>query len=799
MNGLEPDIVGFLERSGLAARGEDVQVERLPGGVSSDIWLVRTREPRTFCVKRALPRLRVAAEWIADPRRNSTEVAWLSRVAHVNPNAAPKVLASDTALGVFAMEYLPPSEYELWKAKLARGDVSVETAARVGQQLAAIHSSFARSPTAATDFDTGAAFHSLRLEPYLLATARVHGDLAPVLESLAERTASTRVTVVHGDISPKNILLGPRGPVFLDAECAWFGDPAFDLAFCLNHLLLKTVWVPSAEAPLMESFEALARSYLKGTDWEPSAEVDRRAASLLPGLLLARIDGKSPVEYLTSESAKDRVRQTARAMLMDLPKNVADVLARWADRRSSIVHRPSSRRSTKTIDQIIGRRVWDSRGRPTVEAEVVLINGARGRAIAPAGASTGTNEAIDLRDGGAPFSGFGVERAVRNVSTEIADALRGMPAMDQKAIDQRLIELDGTPQKARLGGNATVAVSMAVMHASAAAEGEPLWRYAAAGNSPRLPMPMIQIFGGGAHAGRRIDIQDFLIVPIGATTFDAAMVMTAGIYDAAGRLMAQRGTLHGVADEGGWWPDFSSSREALDTLVVAIERAGLGPGIDAAIAIDVAATQLRKGSRYVLAAEQRELQVGRDFSRAEQREPHVGRDFSRAEQRELSSEELSDMLLEWCRDYPIISVEDPLAEDDDEGMRAFTARAGERLQVIGDDYLVTSAPRIAAAAQSRACNAVLLKPNQAGTVTETAEALAAARAAGWNTIISARSGETEDVTIVHLAVGWGVGQLKVGSFARGERTAKWNEALRIEEALGGAAPFGEPRLLKRTI
>ncbi len=781
MNGLEPDIVGFLERSGLAARGEDLQVERLPGGVSSDIWLVRAREPRTFCVKRALPRLRVAAEWIADPRRNSTEVAWLRRVAHVNPDAAPKVLASDTALGVFAMEYLPPSEYELWKAKLARGDVSVETAARVGQQLAAIHSSFARSPTAATDFDTGAAFHSLRLEPYLLATARVHGDLAPVLESLADRTASTRVTVVHGDISPKNILLGPRGPVFLDAECAWFGDPAFDLAFCLNHLLLKTVWVPSAEAPLMESFEALARAYLKGTDWEPSAEVDRRAASLLPGLLLARIDGKSPVEYLTTDAAKDTVRRRARAMLKDLPKNMTDLRAGWSDRPSSIVHRPSFRRTTidngrstiddgrSTIDQVIGRRVWDSRGRPTVEAEVVLSNGARGRAIAPAGASTGTNEAIDLRDGGAPFGGLGVERALRNVSTEIAAALRGMPAMDQKAIDRRLIELDGTAQKARLGGNATVAVSMAVLHASAAAVGEPLWRYAAAGTLPSLPMPMIQIFGGGAHAGRKIDLQDFLIVPIGATTFDAAMVMTAGIYDAAGRIMAQRGTLHGVADEGGWWPDFSSSREALETLVAAIEKAGFRPGVDAAIAIDVAATQLRKGSRYVLAAEQREL----------------------------SSEELSDMLLEWCRDYPIISVEDPLAEDDDEGMRAFTARAGGRLQVIGDDYLVTSAPRIAAAARYRACNAVLLKPNQAGTVTETAEALAAARAAGWNTIISARSGETEDVTIVHLAIGWGVGQLKVGSFARGERTAKWNEALRIEEALGGAAPFGEPRLLKR--
>ncbi len=409
-----------------------------------------------------------------------------------------------------------------------------------------------------------------------------------------------------------------------------------------------------------------------------------------------------------------------------------------------------------TIAQVVGRRVWDSRGRPTVEAEVVLSNGARGRAIAPAGASTGRNEAIDLRDGGDAFGGLGVDRAVRNVSTEIAEALRGMPALDQQAIDRRLVELDGTPQKARLGGNATVAVSMAALHAGAAAAGEPLWRHLAAGATPTIPMPMIQIFGGGAHAGRRIDIQDFLIVPIGADSFDRAMVMTADVYAAAGRIMAARGALHGVADEGGWWPDFSSNVDALDTLVAAIEHAGLVPGTDAAIAIDVAASQLRKGSRYVLAAEQREL----------------------------TGDELADMLLQWCRTYPIISIEDPLAEDDDEGMRAFTARAGERLQVIGDDYLVTSAARIAAAAQAKACNAVLLKPNQAGTVTETAEALAAARAAGWNSIISARSGETEDVTIVHLAIGWGVGQLKVGSFARGERTAKWNEVLRIEEALG---------------
>ena len=309
---------------------------------------------------------------------------------------------------------------------------------------------------------------------------------------------------------------------------------------------------------------------------------------------------------------------------------------------------------------------------------------------------------------------------------------------------------------------------MAAAHAAAAARAIPLWRHLAGDAEPTLPMPMVQIFGGGAHAGRRVDIQDFLVVPIGASTFDEAISIAVRIYESAGRIMAERGGLRGVADEGGWWPEFSSNSDALDALLLAIERADLRPGIDAAIAIDVAASQLRAGSRYRFASENREM----------------------------SSDELADILFQWCRRYPIVSVEDPLAQDDDAGMRAFTARAGGHVQVIGDDYLVTSADRISAAAAAGACNAVLLKPNQSGTITETKAALDAARAAGWSTIVSARSGETEDVTIVHLAVGWAAGQLKVGSCARSERTAKWNEALRIEEALGDRATLG--RLPVRT-
>jgi len=413
------------------------------------------------------------------------------------------------------------------------------------------------------------------------------------------------------------------------------------------------------------------------------------------------------------------------------------------------------------IERIVGCRVWDSRGRPTVEAEIFLDNGASGRAIAPAGASTGTHEAVELRDGGPVLGGFGVDRAIANVNGEIAAALHSMPIADQNAIDRTLIELDGTPNKARLGGNATIAVSMAALHAAAATCREPLWRILAAGAEVALPMPMIQIFGGGAHAGRRVDIQDFLIMPIAAASFDEALVTAARVYRAAGEVMADRGRLRGVADEGGWWPEFASNAEALDTLVEAIDRATLKPGEEVGVAIDVAASQFYCGGRYRLAADGVELET----------------------------EALIDLLGGWCRRYPIVSVEDPVAEDDDQGMVLFTAKLGDRVQIIGDDYLVTSATRVAAAASRGACNAVLLKPNQAGTVTETKAALAAAQTACWQTVVSARSGETEDVTIVHLAVGWDAGQLKVGSFARSERMAKWNEGLRIQAALGPAASF----------
>ncbi len=412
-----------------------------------------------------------------------------------------------------------------------------------------------------------------------------------------------------------------------------------------------------------------------------------------------------------------------------------------------------------TITKLHARRVWDSRGRPTVEAEVHTAHGSSARAIAPAGASTGSGEARDLRDGGTPFGGLDVMQAIEHIRHPIAQRLVGMNIQDQAAIDAALIALDGTADKSRLGGNAIVAVSLACVHAAAAAHGVPLWQHLAGSQRVALPVPEIQIFGGGAHARGRVDVQDYLVVCPGARNFAEALEWTAEVYHAAGARLAKKGQLQGVADEGGYWPSFKSNEEGLIELTRAIEDAGFKPREDVAIALDIAATQLRVGARYQL----------------------------NLENRSLSAEQFGIMLERWVEAYPIVSIEDPFAEDDVEAMQHFTQRMGHRIQVVGDDFFCTDAQRIRAAAERGACNTVLIKPNQVGTVTETFAAVQAARAAGYGTIVSARSGESEDVSIVHLAIGWGVPELKVGSFSRSERMAKWNEGLRIEDQLGTRA------------
>lgn len=412
------------------------------------------------------------------------------------------------------------------------------------------------------------------------------------------------------------------------------------------------------------------------------------------------------------------------------------------------------------IERVRARQIWDSRGRPTVEVEVALAGGVTGRAAAPAGASRGEHEVVDLRDGGQRFGGYGVDRAVATLNGEVAAALRDAPA-DQAEIDARLVALDGTATLSRIGGNATVALSLALLNACAAGAREPLWRYLAKGQHVRLPVPEIQIFGGGAHAGRRTDIQDFMIMTPGAGSIRRALEMAADVYRAAGEAMAEQGALSGTADEGGWWPAFSSNEEGLDVVTRAIERAGYRPGEEVFISLDVAASEFHRDGAYVLALDGRRLNSGA----------------------------MVELMGRWCATYPILSLEDPVGQNDAEGMAAITAALGEKVQIVGDDFLVTDAGRVTAAARNGACNCALIKVNQAGTVSRARAALDVAKGQGWATIVSARSGETEDVFLAHLATGWDAGQIKVGSFARSERMAKWNELLRIEESLGRDAEF----------
>ncbi len=324
-----PEVAAFLERAGLVPAGAAVRFTPLTGGVASDIWKVEA-EGRRFAVKKALARLRVARDWRAPVSRNASEVAWLEAAAAIVPGRAPRVLAHDPAIGAFAMEYLEPADHPVWKADLRDGCADPAFAAAVGRSIAAIHQATAGDPEVAARFGTDAVFHAIRLEPYLEATADRHPDLRDALFALSADTLATRRALVHGDVSPKNILVGPGGPVFLDAECAWYGDPAFDIAFCLNHMLLKALWTPSARAGFDACYRAMAEAWLAGVSFEPAEVLEARAARLLPGLFLARVDGKSPVEYLTAEEDRERVRRTARPLLAEPVERLGEIADRWA-------------------------------------------------------------------------------------------------------------------------------------------------------------------------------------------------------------------------------------------------------------------------------------------------------------------------------------------------------------------------------------------------------------------------------------------------------------------------------------
>lgn len=430
-----------------------------------------------------------------------------------------------------------------------------------------------------------------------------------------------------------------------------------------------------------------------------------------------------------------------------------------------------------TLSQLKAREVLDSRGRPTVEVEATASNGAVGRAIVPSGASTGRHEALELRDtDDRRHGGQGVLRAVRHVHAEIAPELNGADLDDQFALDARLVALDGTPNKSRFGANAVLGVSLAVAHAAAAARGEELyvhlnrlWRQKAGpglGDGPVLPLPMVNMISGGLHAGANLDFQDFLIIPVGASTYSEALEMSTLVYRAVGAVLRGMGevTAHLVGDEGGYGPRLRTNAQAVQTILEAVLACGLEPGRDVAVALDVAATHFfdPDTDRYCLSA------TGDD---------------------ELDAEGMAALLEHWARLYPIVSIEDGLSEDDWDGWTALTARLGRSVQLIGDDLFATQASRLRRGVEQKAANAVLIKLNQVGTLSETLDAIHLARRHGYRTVVSARSGETEDTTIADLAVATGAGQIKIGSVARSERLAKYNRLLRIEEHLGPRAPF----------
>ena len=413
------------------------------------------------------------------------------------------------------------------------------------------------------------------------------------------------------------------------------------------------------------------------------------------------------------------------------------------------------------IETVHGRQILDSRGNPTVEVDVVLKSGAAGRAAVPSGASTGEFEAVELRDAGDAWAGKGVTKAVANVNGELAEAVKGLDPADQEGLDRTMIELDGTPNKGRLGANAILGVSLAGAKAAAAEAGAPLWRYLGGEAAHVLPVPMMNVLNGGAHADNRVDFQEFMVVPVGAPSFSEGLRIGVEVFHALKRTLHDRGLSTAVGDEGGFAPDLDSNEAALEMLIAGIEAAGHRPGDDVAIALDPATSEIFDNGAYVL--------------------EHEGRS--------LSSEEMAGYWAEMASRYPIISIEDGMDEEDWDGWKTLTDQIGNRVQLVGDDLFVTNTERLARGIELGVANSILVKVNQIGTLTETLAAMRMAGEAGYTAVMSHRSGETEDTTIADLAVATGCGQIKTGAPSRSDRVAKYNQLLRIEEALGADATY----------
>ncbi|MEL0638863.1 phosphopyruvate hydratase [Marinomonas sp. TI.3.20] len=748
------ELKDLLEKSGVVTEGSIFTP--LTGGVSSDIYLVEDGDKK-IVVKQALEKLKVEADWHADVSRNKFELRYLQYVNEFLPACVPTVLEGDEDSGFFLMEYLS-GDFKNLKTQFLNEVINEDAVLRAVAALANIHKKSKNDQKAKSLFDSTENFIELRVSPYFYYLKEKFPSLAPQIDKRCENLLSKKYALVHGDFSPKNILVDDHRSVLLDCEVAWYGNPAFDMAFFINHLLLKGVHTEN-----MAFFDLAHKSLQEYT--ENFEDISADIVELLPMLLLARVAGKSPAEYLTPQ-AKAMIEPIALQLIKTMPKSFHELTDKF-------VHRLAAKRAT--IEDIDAYQIYDSRGKPTVEVVVTLSNGVKGVGMVPSGASTGQYEALELRDGDkSKFNGKSVFKAVNNVTSKIAPALIGMSPDAQREIDDTMLRLDGTPNKASLGANAVLGVSMACANAAAANKGQPLFKHlsylyhgdANVGNL--LPLPEIQLVGGGAHAQWRTDIQDFLLIVNGAKNYTETLEATFRTYEAAEAILKERGLLVGIADEGGFYPNFDSHEEIFEFVIEAIEKAGYVPGKDISISLDIAASDLYRNGKY----------------------------HFRLENKSFTSSEFVELMASWCEKYHVISIEDPLADDDLSSWVEFMNRVGDTTQVVGDDLYTTNIGRIKDGIEAKASNSVLIKLNQIGSVSETLDAIRLTQDVGWLPLVSARSGETEDAFISHLSVAVNAGQLKVGSFARSERMIKWNEVLRIERALGDAARFEGAELFK---
>ncbi|WP_282134994.1 phosphopyruvate hydratase [Seonamhaeicola maritimus] len=755
-------LIAHLVKKGMLVSTE-ASITPLTGGVSCEILLIDDGENR-YVLKRALEKLKVKDDWFADIKRNTTEQKFLSYVGGFLPESVPQILYADEEHHFFCMEMLE-NGLENWKTLLLNKQFNKVSAQKAGALLGCIHSRSAGDSKAEKVFDTLESFKQLRIEPYLLKTGERHPELQHYYNKEASRLASKKECLVHGDFSPKNILVNSDRLVILDCEVAWYGDPIFDLAFFLNHFALKALLHNEEAETVLDLFLEVWDAYKKKASLLIDSEFEQRLTHLLTMLMLARVDGKSPVEYLNNKQ-QQIIRTFAYQEIPTGSKSLEEFKTKWLNK------------ITMKIKEIDAYQIYDSRGFPTLEVEVTLENGIKGYGLVPSGASTGQFEALELRDGDKEvFRGKSVFKAIENVKTLIAEALKGVSVFEQEQIDKTMIELDGTTNKSNLGANAILGVSMAVANTAANAKGVPLYEYLGNGEGHLIPLNEIQILGGGAHAAWATDIQDYLVIATGAKTYEETLEMTHNIYHAAGEVMKARGKCVGIADEGGWWPDYETNEEPFDVFLEAVEKAGYIAGKDVAISLDIAASDLFDGEKYRF----------------------------RLDNKEFTPDEFCNLMIAWCEKYPIISIEDPFADTDFESWKRFMEVCGNKVQVIGDDLFTTNIERIKEGIANELANSVLIKLNQIGSVTETIQAIKLTQSAGWLPVVSARSGETEDAFISHLAVATNAGQLKVGSFARSERMVKWNENIRIQRSLGDKATFIgakiydiilEPELLK---